>query len=671
MEEVVPMKSCICKQGWKIYPYSYFMSKLLGCGPLLLSLILCFALPHPVVIAQQDDADWKHWGGDAGGMRYADMDQITPQNVAELEVLWTWNHGDKSDGTEPFKSTSAFELTPLLVEGTLYGCTPFNRVFALDPLTGEELWTFDPGIDKHAGWANQLVCRGVSSFIDPAATPGANCRHRILTNTVDARLFALDASSGKPCADFGENGSVDLNPGVGEQRWKGEYQLTSAPTMAKDLVVVGSAVSDNNRTDAPSGVIRAFSARSGELVWAWDLAPPNEPGGKRDPNSGWMLSTPNVWAPMSYDEERDLLFVPTGNPTPDYTSAHRQGLDHYGSSTVALHARSGKIDWAYQTIHHDVWDMDVPAQPVLFPLHRGTEIIPAVVQPTKSSHLFFFDRRNGRPLFPVEERPVPQNGEEGFVLSPTQPFPLKPPPLIRMSIEPDDAWGLTFWDRGKCREKIEALRFDGAFTPPSTQGSIMIPGNAGGSNWGGVAIDPERQILIANVMDLPWVVKLYPRAEFDKALSKRPGIEYGPQHGTAWGMSREMLVSNLGIPCNAPPWGTLNAIDLATGDLLWRQPVGDVPLLGPWGLPNLGGPLVTRSGLVFLAATFDSLFQAFDIETGEVLWKTRLPAGGQAIPMSYSVAGRQVVVIAAGGFGRIPMPGNLGDSLIAFALPDD
>ena len=627
----------------------------------------------------QDDGAWTHWGRDPGGMRYAQLEQITPQNVDRLEMLWTWRHGDVSDGSPPFRTTSSFQLTPLFVDGTLYGCTPFNRVFALDPLTGEERWIFDPQIDRHAGWANQLVCRGVASWIDPQADTHAPCSHRILTNTVDARLFALDAATGTPCADFGEDGSVDLNPGVGEQRWKGEYQLTSAPTLARDLVVVGSAIGDNVRIEAPSGVIRAFDVRTGKMVWAWDLAPPDAPGGKRDPESGWMLSTPNVWAPMSYDAQRDLLFVPTGNPTPDYASAHRQGLDYYGSSTVALHARTGEVAWAFQTVHHDVWDLDVAAQPVLFPLRRGDQMIPAVVQPTKASHMFILDRRSGVPLFPVEERPVPQGGENDFVLSPTQPVPVKPPPLMRLSIAPEDAWGLTFWDRGQCRERIESLRFDGAFTPPTAQGSIMIPGNGGGSNWGGVAIDPERQLLLANVLDLPWVVTLFPRAEFEQAKAERPGVEHGPQLGTAWGMRREFLTSRLfgflgigveGLPCNAPPWGTLNAVDLATGDVRWSTPIGDLPLVGTLGLPNTGGPLVTKSGLVFLAATFDSTFRAFDIETGEVLWEASLPAGGQAVPMTFAAGGRQVVVIAAGGFGRFPIPGNLGDSLVAYALPD-
>ncbi len=629
-----------------------------------------WVLAPAVVALAQPEVPWTHWGRDEGGSRYVPLDQIDASNVADLEELWTWNHGDVSDGSPPFRTTSSFELTPILVDGTLYGCTPFNRVFALDPLTGTERWIFDPEIDRHASWANQLVCRGVATWLDPDREEGDVCRRRVLTNTVDARLIALDAATGRPCPDFGEAGTVDLNPGVGEQRWKGEYQLTSGPTMAGDVVVVGSAVSDNTRTNAPSGVIRGFDVRTGARRWAWDLAPPDEPGGLRDPQSGWMLSTPNVWAPMSYDPARDLLFVPTGNPTPDYASGHRKGLDHYGSSVVAVEGRTGKVRWSFQTVHHDVWDLDVPAQPVLFPLRRAGQVIPAIVQPTKMSFLFMLDRRTGEPLFPVEERPAPQSGEADFVLSPTQPWPTKPPPLIRMSVTPDDAWGLTPWDRGRCRETIEGLHFEGPFTPPTRQGTIMIPGNAGGSNWGGVAVDPERQLLVANVMDLPWVVTLFPPDELAAARAEAPEAEHAAQEGTPWAMRRDYLRSPLGLACVAPPYGTLHAVDLATGDLRWSRPIGEIPFIGyEIGLPNLGGPLVTKSGLIFLAATVDTYFRALDIETGAELWKSRLPAGGNAVPMSFSIDGRQIVVIAAGGYGRVP--GVMGDALVAFALPQE
>lgn len=623
-----------------------------------------------LLVAPASGQDWPHWGRDAGGTHYSPLDEITPANVGELEELWTWNHGDVSDGSAPFGTTSAFELTPLFVDDTLFGCTPFHRVFALDPRTGTPRWIFDPEIDVHARWANQLACRGVATWVDSTRAEGEACRRRILTNTLDARLIALDAATGARCADFGTNGEVDLNPGVGEQRWKGEYSLTSAPTIAGDLVVVGSAVGDNVRVHAPSGVIRAFDPRTGEMRWAWDLAPTKGAGGARDPESGWMLSTPNVWAPMSYDAERDLLFVPTGNPTPDYASAHREGLDEFGSSVVALEGRTGRVVWSFQTVHHDVWDLDVPAQPTLFTMRRGNERIPALVQPTKMGTFFVFDRRDGTPLHPIEERPVPQSGPEGMVLSKTQPVPTRPPPLIAMSVGPDDAWGLTPWDRGACRRRIEELHFEGAYTPPTVQGSLMIPGNSGGSNWGGVALHPERQILVANVMHLPWAVTLIPRDAFAAERAANPGVEYGPQEGTPHGIRREILQSPIGLPCTAPPYGSLHGIDIARGEILWSRDIGEIPFLGlDLGLPNIGGPLVTGGGLIFLGATVDTYFRAFDLGSGEELWKTRLPAGGNAVPMTFRVDGRQIVVVAAGGYGRAP--GVLGDALVAFALPED
>jgi quinoprotein glucose dehydrogenase len=483
------------------------------------ALTLCLALAPatalllaPGALGAETSA-WPSYGNDPGGSRYAPFDQITPANVGDLEVAWVMNHGDVAKGPG-FRSTSAFEATPILVDGTLFTCTPFNRVLALDPATGEERWSYDPGIDTSANWANQLTCRGVETWLDPERAAGDVCRRRIFTNTLDARLIALDAATGKPCPDFGNDGQVDLNPGVGEQEWRGEYSLTSPPAIARGLVFTGSAVGDNVRVDAPSGVVRAWDARTGALRWAWDLAPPDATGLTRAAGTGYVLSTPNVWAPMAVDEARDLLFVPTGNPTPDYATAHRRGLDHYGSSIVALRASTGERVWHFQTVHHDLWDFDVPAQPTLFPLRREGAEIPAVVQTTKMGLLFMFHRESGAPLFPIEERPVPtEAAPEGYVVSPTQPFPVKPPPLVPHSLRPEDAWGVTFWDRGACRETLEALRFDGIYTPPSEQGTLMYPGNAGGSNWGGVAVDPERQLLIANVHDWPWIVKLIPRAE--------------------------------------------------------------------------------------------------------------------------------------------------------------
>ena len=640
-------------------------------------LIIAGSLSLNVTSAAANDeiTTWPAYGNDAGGSRYSPLNEITPANVTDLEIAWTHNHGDVARG-EDFNTTSAFEATPILVDDTLFICTPFNRVLALDPATGEERWSYDPEIDLGVGWANQLTCRGVSTWLDPERASGEICERRIFTGTVDARLIALDAKTGAPCPDFGTSGSIDLNPGAGEQKGQGEYSVTSPPAIVRGLVVVGTAVADNRRVEAPSGVVRAYDLRTGDLRWAWDLAPPGDHSLARADPTGYTLSTPNVWAPMSVDESRDLIFVPTGNPTPDYASGHRQGLDYYGSSIVALRATTGEVVWHFQTVHHDIWDFDVPAQPTLFNMATGdaNAPIPAVVQTTKMGLLFMFNRETGEPLFPIDERPVPQGAPEGYVTSPTQPFPSKPPPLVRHTLAPEDAWGLTFLDRGACRKKFEALRFDGIYTPPSEQGTLMYPGNAGGSNWGGVAVDSNRQILIANVQDFPWAVTLIPREEFPgRSGTPESGIEFAPQLGTPYGMRREPILSPLGVPCNSPPWGSLVAVDLTDGSILWKVRLGTIrdiaPVPIPWklGTPNLGGPLLTGGGLVFIGAAADDYLRAFDVSNGEELWAGRLPAGGQATPMTYAIDGSQYVVIAAGGYGRGPM--TLGDAIVAFKLP--
>lgn len=631
--------------------------------------------------AAADGPGWPAYGGDRGGRRYAPHARITPANVQRLEVAWTHRTGDVADGTGRFATTSAFEATPILVDPagpaprSLVLCTPFNRVVALDPATGAERWRFDPEIDATLRYANQLVCRGVAQWRDAEAEPGAPCAHRILTATNDARLLAIDAATGERCRAFGERGEVALSPGVGGTRWPGEYQVTSPPAVAGDVVVVGSAVADNQRVDAPSGVVRGFDARTGALRWAWDVAPEGHEAIERAEGTGWALGSPNVWAPMSVDAERGLVFVPTGNPAPDYYGATRRALETYGSSVVALRAETGEVAWHFQTVHHDLWDYDVPAQPTLFELEREGRRVPAVVQATKMGLLFVLRRETGAPLFPVEERPVPQSDVPGERTAPTQPFPLAPPPLARHALEPEDAWGLTFWDRGRCRERIERLRGEGIYTPPSLgAGSLVVPGNAGGTNWGGVAIDPERGLLLARTTNLPFEVALVPREDYpEERADGGESAEYAPQEGTPYGMRRAPLLSPLGIPCNPPPWGTLAAVELGTGELRWQVPLGTVRDIAPlplpigWGTPGVGGPHVTAGGLAFVGAALDDFLRAFDVETGEELWKGRLPAGGQATPMSYSANGRQYVVIAAGGHGRAGS--TLGDHVVAFALP--
>ena len=621
------------------------------------------------------DTDWPSYGGDPGGQRFAEVADVTKDNVTRLRPAWRYASGDFSDGKGDVASTSAFEVTPILVEGTLYFCTPFNRVIALDPATGSERWTFDPRIDLTGRYANQLVCRGVAHWRDPRAAAGARCAARIFTATNDAFLHALDAASGSPCRDFGEQGRVDLSRGVGSTRWKGEYQVTSPPALAGDLVIVGSAVSDNQRVDAPSGVVRAYDARSGALRWAFDLAPPGRPPAPgHSSDAGWVLGTPNVWAPLSVDEARDLVFLPTGNPAPDYWRGSHPALSRYGSSVVALRASTGQVVWSFQTVHHDLWDYDVPAQPTLTSVQRDGTRVPALVQATKMGILFVLQRETGEPLFRVEERPVPQDGAPGEQLSPTQPFPLLPPPLVRHALSPDDAWGVAFFDRRWCRHRIRELRFDGIYTPPTLQGSLMFPGNLGGSNWGGVAVDAERQVVVANVSDLPFVVTLLPRERYDAEKRANPGVEVSPQDGTPFAMRREPFLSPLGLPCVKPPWGMLVAVDLERGAILWQTPLGTardrapIPVPIRFGTPNVGGPLLTSGGLVFIGAALDDYLRAFDLATGEELWKGRLPAGGQATPMSYRVGGRQFVVIAAGGHGRAGT--TLGGELVAFALTE-
>jgi quinoprotein glucose dehydrogenase len=619
-------------------------------------------------------ADWSSYGRDPGGSRYSPLKAINRDNVQRLEVAWVYRTGDWSDGEDKFGTTSAFEATPLLVDGTLYLASPFNRIIALDPATGIEKWTFDPKIDLSADYANQLTSRGVSFWRD-SQHPDDPSAHRIFATTNDARLISLNAATGKPSTDFANGGEINLHAGVGKILYHGEYQLTSPPAIAGDLVIVGSAVGDNVRTDAPSGVVRAYDARDGSLKWSWDLAPPSGPANEGlVSDAGYALATPNVWAVMSVDEDRDLVFVPTGNPAPDYYGGMRNGNDYYGSSVVALRASTGEVVWNFQTVHHDLWDFDVPAQPTLTHVIRDGKQVPVVIQPTKMGLIFTLHRETGEPIFEVEERPVPQSTVPGEKTSPTQPFPVRPLPLEGTTLSPQDGWGPMGIGREEARKAIAACHFEGMYTPPQlNKPTLMYPGNAGGSNWGGVAVDPERQILIANVIDAAWEVMLFPADQIEQVRKEHPHIEIGQQRGTPYAMTRRLLLSPLDLPCNPPPWGTLAAVDLNNGDILWQKPLGTVRDLSPiplpigYGTPNLGGPMITGGGLIFIGAAMDNYVRAFDVDSGRELWKRRLPAGGQATPMTYRLSEDepQMVVIAAGGHGR--MGSKLGDYVVAFA----
>ena len=622
----------------------------------------------------------EHYGADAGGTRYAPLSQITPANVNDLVPAWTWSSGDMEKRAARVMRVSKFQVTPILAEGRLILCTPFNEVVALDPGTGAQQWRFDPKIATDYRPANFFNCRGVALWRDAQAKAGGVCATRIFAATNDARVFALDAATGKPCPEFGTGGSVTVDPGKPLLN-RGEFQITSAPVAAGGVVVVGSAINDNQRVASPRGTVRAFDARSGKPRWQWDPIPVSaaDPAAQTWGQSwgeSWKITgAANVWAPMSFDEKRGLLFLPTSSPSPDFYGGERPGANRRANSVVALKLETGELVWDFQTVHHDVWDYDVPSQPTLATIRVAGQPKDVVISGNKQGMIFVLDRDSGAPVFPVEERPVPQAGARGEKLSPTQPFPADLPLVAPSKIAPMDAWGVTPWDRGKCRDKIAAARNEGLYTPPSEQGTILFPFTGGGINWGGVAIDRDTDVVYVNTTRLIHVVTLFPGTELAEMRKKFPGKEVSPQAGTPFGMKRELLLSPFGLPCNPPPWGTLAALDLRAKKILWEIPLGTLEDLAPlgvaprWGVPNFGGPLVTKGGLVFIGAALDKYLRAFDAKTGAELWAGRLPAAGIATPMTYEWKGRQYVVIAAGGRADSGLP--ISDALVAFALPGE
>jgi quinoprotein glucose dehydrogenase len=625
---------------------------------ILAGLVTLFLnLPRAAAAQGASAGDWPAYGHDAGGSHYAPLAQITRANVRDLRLAWVYRTGELVQGR------SRFEATPLAVAGTLYLATPLGTVIALDATRGTERWRYNPRIDLTGDYGD-FANRGVSTWVDQRRAAGARCRRRIFVATVDARLIALDGATGTACDDFGAHGTVDLTRDLfNAPEYVGEYAVTSPPAVVGDLVIVGSSVADNHRTNAPNGVVRAYDARTGTERWSWDpiARAPGAPGAA------------NAWSVISADPARDLVFVPVGSASPDYYGGLRLGDNRWANSVVALRASSGRFVWGFQVVHHDLWDYDVPAQPALFTLRRGGRNIPAVAVATKMGHLFILDRLTGKPLFPVEERPVPPSDVPGEEAWPTQPFPASPFRLVPEGITPVEAFGVTPEVKEQCRALIASLRSDGIFTPPALKGMVVYPGNLGGSNWSGVAVDERRGLILAPTNRLAMIVTLVPRDQLHAAHMAHPDVEVGRMSGTPYGMLRDLLWTPEQRLCVPPPWGTLAAIDVSAPRVRWQTPLGSMPQVAGvagserWGSVNLGGAMITAGGLVFIAGTLDRHLRAFDEETGAELWSAALPTSAHALPVTYTANGRQYVVIAAGGHDRLPTA--QGDFVLAFTLP--
>ena len=667
----------------------------LGIGAVSLTITAALAFlwerptaPHSAsaISAGPADTDWTAFGGTNAGTRFSAAAQITPANVGTLREAWRFRTGDlPEDGARLFFSA---QNTPLKVGDTLYVCSPRNRVFALDPATGREKWRFVPTIaPRTLESAFSIACRTVGYHAAADENGVRGCARRVFVAIADGRLVALDAQTGRPCAGFGRDGTVDLTAGMG-LREPGHASSNSGPVVIGDMVIVGQQVSDNQRRDAPSGVVRAYDATTGALRWAWD-AKRRDARAPLPAGQAWPKGTPNVWNVISGDDNLGLVLLATGNAGNDHWGGNRDPEDdRFSSAVVAVELSTGATRWVFRTVERDRFDYDLGAQPVLTTLAIGDASRPVVIQATKTGSLFVLDARTGRPVTPVAYRPAPAGGVSGERLSPVQPQSIAFPNLSgRPGRDPEridarHSWGLTPLDAALCRIQFHRMRYEGIYTPPTDKklGALLFPGTVGGMNWGGIALDPARGVAISNHSRLPNRVQLIAREDVaDPAIGdggRRPDQAVAPQKGAPYGVDRPMWLSPLGVPCIAPPWGYIAATDLRSGRLIWSQPLGTGRDTGPLGVPsllrvvigtpNLGGAVTTASGLTFIAAAQDNYLRAFETTSGRLLWSARLPAGGQSSAMTYMHRGRQYVAIGATGHARFET--KVGDTLMVYAL---
>ncbi|MCU4350606.1 glucose/quinate/shikimate family membrane-bound PQQ-dependent dehydrogenase [Acinetobacter ursingii] len=637
------------------------------------------------------EQDWPAYGRTQAGVRYSPLNQINEQNVKDLKVAWTFRTGDLKSGNDSGETTN--QVTPIKIGNDMYMCTTHQWLIALDPATGKEKWRFDPKLKADKTYQH-LTCRGVSYF-DAANTDGfatslqnktsssTECPRKIILPVNDGRLVAVNADTGKACSDFGTNGQIDLQKDM-PYAYPGGYNPTSPPVVTGTTIVIAGSVTDNYSSKEPSGVIRGYDVNTGKLLWVFDTGA-EDPNAIPAPGQTFVHNSPNAWAPLAYDAKADVVFVPTGVGTPDIWGGDRTALkERYANSVLAINASTGKLIWHFQTTHHDLWDMDVPSQPTLADVKdKSGQMVPAVYVTTKTGNVFVLDRRDGKAIVPITERPVPQTVKrgpqtKGEHYSATQPFSdLDLAPQNKLTDK--DMWGGTMFDQLVCRIQFKRLNYDGIYTPPSENGTLVFPGNLGVFEWGGISVNPDRQVAVMNPIGLPFVSRLIPedpsRAETAKGAGTEQGVQ--PMYGVPYGVEISAFLSPIGLPCKQPAWGYVAGVDLNTHQVVWKKRIGTIRDSLPnlfqlpavkIGVPGLGGSISTAGNVMFVGATQDNYLRAFNVSNGKKLWEARLPAGGQATPMTYEINGKQYVVIMAGGHGSFGT--KMGDYLVAYALPD-